>query len=75
MPAHLTHGEVGRSAIQDHPREAALAPLNAVEGPIPVVPAGAMGTDQVLIPNLQLRIMHALHSHHSRKSVPHDWKL
>jgi hypothetical protein len=65
----------GGSAIQDHPREAALSPLNAVEGPVPVVPAGARGIDQDLIPNLQLQIMQFLHSHHTRKSVPPGWKL
>ena len=65
----------GGSAIQDHPREAALSPLNAVEGPVPVVPAGARCIDQDLIPNLQLQIMQFLHSHHTRKSVPPGWKL
>jgi hypothetical protein len=74
-PAHLTHRKAGGSAIQDHPRVAALPPLNAVEGPVPVVPAGARGIDQDLIPNLQLRIMQVLHSHHTRKSVPPGWKL
>ena len=42
---------------------------------MPVVPAGARGIDQDLIPNLQLRIMQVLHSHHTRKSVPPGWKV
>jgi hypothetical protein len=42
---------------------------------MPVVPAGARGIDQDDIPNLQLRIMQVLHSHHTRKSVPPGWKL
>ena len=31
--------KAGGSAIQDHPPETALPPLNAVEGSMPVVPA------------------------------------
>ena len=74
-PEYLIYWEAGGSAIQDHPRVAALPPLNAVEGPVPVVPAGARGIDQDDIPNLQLRIMQVLPSHHTRKSVPPGWKV
>ena len=42
---------------------------------MPVVPAGARGIDQDLIPNLQLRFMQVLHSHHTRKSVAPGWKV
>jgi hypothetical protein len=65
----------GGSAIQDHPREAALSPLNAVEGSMPLVPVGARGIDQGFFPNLQLRIMQALHCHQTRKSELPGWKL
>ena len=54
-PAQLPQMKAGGSPIQDHPPETALPPLNAVEGPMPVVPAGARGIDQDLIPNLQLQ--------------------
>jgi len=65
-PAHLTYRKTGGSAIQNDPREASLATLDAVEGPMPVVPAGTRGIDQEDIPNLQRRVMHILHSHHTR---------
>ena len=67
--------EAGGCAIQDHPPETALPPLNAVEGPMPVVPAGARGIDQNLLPNLQLGTMQELHSHHTLKSVAPGWKV
>ena len=74
-PEYLIYWEAGGSAIQDHPRVAALPPLNVVEGSMPVVPAGARGINQDLIPNLQLRTMQFLHGHQTRKSVPPGWKL
>ena len=67
--------KAGGSAIQDHPPETALPPLNAVEGSMPVVPACAWGIDQDLLPNLQIWTMQFLHSHHTRKSVPPGWKV
>lgn len=42
---------------------------------MPVVQAGTRGIDQDDIPNLQLRVMQALHSHHTRKTVSPGWKL
>jgi hypothetical protein len=74
-PEYLIYGEAGGCAIQDHPRVVALSPLNAVEGPMPVVPAGAWCIDQDLFPNLQLRTMQYLHGHHTRKSVAPGWKV
>jgi hypothetical protein len=67
--------KAGGSPIQDHPPETALSILNAVECSMPVVPACARGIDQDDIPNLQLRAMQFLHSHHTRKSVPPGWKV
>ena len=52
-----------------------LSLLKTLRGPLPAVPAGARGIDQHPIPNLQLHTMQVLHSHYTRKSVPHGWKL
>jgi len=67
--------KAGGSPIKDHPPETALPTLNAVEGPMPMVPSGARGIDQDLLPNPQLRAMQFPHSHHTRKSVPPGWKV
>ena len=74
-PAHLTQRKAGGSAIQDHPRVAALAPLNAVEGPMPVVSASSRVIDQDLFPNLRRRTMRFLHGYHARKTLLPGWKL